>query len=86
MIFGNRRIYFDIDVRIRHNQITRVSKTKFIGVLLDEKLTWKDQINNADTKLSRINGVLYKASHIFRNYRLAYHLSLIVLTCIVLLL
>ena len=56
MIFGSRRINFDIDVRICNNQITRVSKIKSLEI--DDKLTWKDQINN----------VLLYISHFFYTY------------------
>ena len=66
MVFGNRRINCDLDIQIHDDQITRVSKTKFLGVLIDEKLTWKDKINNVKTNLSRITGVMYRASHVLR--------------------
>jgi len=44
--------------------IYTVSKTKFLGVLIDVTLTWKDQFNNVDTNLSRISGVMYTESHV----------------------
>ena len=37
MIFGNRRIICYIIVQICNNQTTSVSKTKFLGVLIDKK-------------------------------------------------
>ena len=64
MISGNRRINFDINVRILNNQIAGISKTKFLGILIDEILTWNDQINNVNTHLSRISGAMYRASHV----------------------
>ena len=64
MIFGNRRINCDMDIQIHNDQITRVSKTKLFGVWIDEKLTWKDQINNVKTNLSRLTGVMPRASHV----------------------
>ena len=73
MVFGNRRINCDLDIQIHiHIQITRVSKIKFLGVLIDEKLTWKDQINNVKTNLSRITGVMYRASHVLGTTSLLY--------------
>ena len=42
MIFATqkRKSYFDID----GNDINEVCKTKFLGVLIDNKLNWKDHI------------------------------------------
>ena len=84
MVFGNHRINYDLDIHIHNHQITRVSKSKFLGVLINKKLTWKDQINNVKTNLSRITGVMYKSCS--RNYKLAYRALLTVLTYTVLLL
>ena len=71
MIFGNRRINSDLDTQfhsgnpaINCDQIIRVIKIKFRGVLINEKLTWKDQINNVKTNMSRITRVMYRASHV----------------------
>ena len=55
---SNCRVNFDIDIKICNNRITRVGKSTFIG------LTWRDQINNVNTDLSRISGVMYGASHV----------------------
>ena len=63
MVFGNRRINCDLDIQIHNHQMSRVSKTKFLGVVTHQKLTWKEQINNVKTNLSRITGVVYRASH-----------------------
>ena len=39
--------------------ITRVRATKFLGVIIDEKLTWKDHISFVRSKLSKTVGILY---------------------------
>ena len=46
------------------NQITRVKKTTFLGIMIDEQLNWKEQIHQVQTGLSRITGVMYRASHV----------------------
>ena len=53
-----------MNIQIHNDQITRVSKTKLLGVLIDENLTWKDQINNVKTNLSRITGLMHRAIHV----------------------
>ena len=46
------------------NDINEVCKTKFIGVLIDNKLNWKDHISYVASKISRGLGMIIKA----RNY------------------
>ena len=37
---------------------------KFLGVLIDEKLSWKDHIANVKSKLSKSTAILYKCSQV----------------------
>ena len=64
MVFGRRKINCDVDIKINSSQITRVNKTKFLGIMIDEQLNWKEQIHQVQTGLSRITGVMYRASHV----------------------
>ena len=45
--------------------ITRVRATKFLGVIIDEKLTWKDHISLVRSKLSKTVGIVYRIRHLF---------------------
>ena len=42
-------------------KIKRVYFTKFLGVMLDENLTWKEHIELIESKMSKNIGILYKA-------------------------
>ena len=42
MIFGNRRITADICVKINKDKISRENSTKCLGVVIDDKLNWKN--------------------------------------------
>jgi hypothetical protein len=71
MIFANKNIS-NIDISIRTNTINRVNKHKFLGVIIDEKLKFSEQINMVASKVSRSLGVLRRIqnlvpSHIIRN-------------------
>ena len=44
--------------------ITRVRATKFLGVIIDEKLTWKDHISFVRSKLAKTVGILYRVIHL----------------------
>ena len=63
MIFKNRhsnRIYDDLNICIDGRKISKVSHTKFLGVLLDESLTWSNHTSNIVNILSKYCGILYR--------------------------
>ena len=45
MIFSKRRNLSPIELKINNITIKRVNETKFLGVIIDDKLTWKSHIN-----------------------------------------
>ena len=52
--------YFN--VRIYNISVPNVISTKFLGVLIDQDLTWKLHINNIISKLASYLGVCYRHS------------------------
>ena len=46
-----------------NTKLERVKQTKFLGVIIDENLTWKNQIDNIAKNISRVIGLLYKLKH-----------------------
>ena len=61
MIFSPKSLRVENNVQISGINIDQVSKTKFLGVIIDSKLTWKDHINFIKTKISKGIGILYRA-------------------------
>ena len=61
MILGNRALKTPL-YKINKDTINRVEATKFLGVLIDDKLTWKRHISLLKSKLSKCCAVMYKAS------------------------
>ena len=53
-------------LEINKNTIERETASKFLGVILDENLTWKAHINTIKNKISKNLGLLYKARHIVK--------------------
>ena len=51
------------NVKINNDKIKRSSSIKFIGVLVDENLTWLDHITLVENKLSKNLGLLHKAKN-----------------------
>ena len=69
MIFKRRRKLVESvpDIYIDANSIHQVSKTKFLGVYIDENLSWHAHINYISGKISRGIGVLKKAKRYLNN-------------------
>ena len=59
MIFTNRP-KTEIDVKLNGTPIERSTCERFLGVLVDEKLSWSDHIKMLASKISRNSGIIYK--------------------------
>jgi len=70
MIFKSTKI--DNDCIKTHNfklsvegfVIDRVHSTKYLGIIIDDMLTWKEHINNLVIKLSSMIGIMYRRSYL----------------------
>ena len=60
MVFKNKKDISECQIHINKFPIERVFVTKFLGVLIDEKLTWKEHINFVITKIKRSMAMLFK--------------------------
>ena len=47
-------------LQIRNQNITSVNNTKFLGVIIDNKLTWLDHITFIKNKISKLIGIIIK--------------------------
>ena len=50
----------DINIKINNCNIAQVCKIKFLGVWMDEQLTWKSHITYISNKISKVIGILRK--------------------------
>ena len=46
---------------INNQEIKRASYTKFLGVVLDENLSWKENLKHTENKIAKSIGLMYKA-------------------------
>ena len=62
-------------LNINNSEIERPECLKFLGVLLDQNLCWKEHIKYIESKIAKTTGVLYKAKpYIDKPFRLSlYH-------------
>ena len=66
MIFRKRKKYnLDIKLAIDGEPINEVAKTKFLGILIDNKSKWKQHIAYVSGRISRGIGVIIKARQYF---------------------
>ncbi len=63
ILFGNRKNIDNVCISMNNIIITGVRATKFLGVIIDEKLTWKDHISLVRSKLAKTVGILYRVRH-----------------------
>ena len=56
-----------ISLQIDGEAIPEVNKSKFLGVIIDNKLSWKDNISFVCRKVVRGIGVIIKARKVLRN-------------------
>ena len=56
-------IITDINLSINNEQLKIVKMAKYLGVLIDDKLNWNEQINAINLKLAKGIGLLSKIRH-----------------------
>ena len=59
----NKPLQQNITLIINKNAITEKDHVKYLGVIIDSTLTWKNHINNVSSKISKSIGLLYKIRH-----------------------
>ncbi|KAK3925041.1 Beta-glucosidase 31 [Frankliniella fusca] len=66
MIFTkpSQRNNIDLELKINNEKILRVSSTKFLGLIIDETLCWKQHITSIMKKIGSIGGVVFRLRNI----------------------
>ena len=64
MFFGHKPYSITPQISIDGMLLKQVSSTKFLGVIIDAHLTWKDQISSVSNKISRGIGALNRVKYI----------------------
>ena len=62
ILFSGKKEVNHVSIKINNENIERVYSTKFLGVIIDNKLSWKDHINKVKAKLSKCISILYKCN------------------------
>ena len=65
MLFTRKRSdVHDIGIEINNITISRVKNVKLLGVILDEKMSWKDHINYTSKNISKCIAIMFKLKNI----------------------
>ena len=66
MVFETKRKKLDqaFEIKINDQQIEKVQCTKFLGLHIDDELSWRKHIEQISTKISKMTGIMAKARHV----------------------
>ena len=64
IIFSNYTISDNVLIKIRDVPISRVHSTKFLGIIIDDRLTFSKHVDNVCSKISKSIGIMYRLSSI----------------------
>ena len=75
IFFKHPRIIPKLNIWANGNQIDEVQEFNFLGITIDQNITWTPHIRKISIKISRVIGVLRKLKHIFPQHilRLIYN-------------
>ena len=65
-----------LNLTITGNPIEQVNEFIFLGITLDQNITWKPHITKMAIKIARVIGVLHKLKHIFPQHDITNNLQL----------
>ena len=59
--YMNHKVKEEFIIKIGDKMIQRVFKTKFLGVIIDDKLNWKEHIKYISANLSKTIAIMFKS-------------------------
>ena len=77
MVFTKRRDNRNVNIKIENQNIEQVCKAKFLGIIIDEQLNWKEHILYISNKISKAIGVMVKARSLGKRALLSLYYSMI---------
>ena len=65
MFFKHPKTLPKLNITANDNLIGQVSEFNFLGITIDENITWNPHIGNTSIKIARVIGILRKLKRIF---------------------
>ena len=63
MVISNKKTPETLNIRLRNNNLSKATELKFLGVHIDQKLTFKFHIDLMTRKVSQSIGAIYRISY-----------------------
>ena len=67
IFFKHPKFIHRLNLKIAGNTIEQVAEFNFLGINIDQNITWKSHVTKTAIKFSRVIGVLNKFKHIFHS-------------------
>lgn len=64
MLFGNKKADMPVQISIDNTIIERVKENLFLGIMIDEKISWKPHISYLRKKVAKCIGVMKRSCHV----------------------
>ena len=64
ILFGKKKVNIQVKLEIDGVEIEQVKDNKFLGVIIDDQLSWKAHIKHVQNKVSRSTAVINKVKHV----------------------
>ena len=65
MLFTNKRVERKITIKANNTNLEQKAECKFLGVIVDENITWKSHINHISSKISKSLAILRLLKYTF---------------------
>ena len=75
VFFKHPKTISKLNLTINNNPIEQVTEFSFLGITIDQNVTWNAHITKSSIKIPRVLGILHKLKHSFpqRILRLIYN-------------
>ena len=65
IFFKHQKVIHRLNLKIAGNTIEQVAEFNYLGINIDQNITWKSNVTKTAIKIWRVIGVLNKRKHIF---------------------
>ena len=63
LIISPKKVIKTINLSINNKKLKQENYTKYLGIIIDEQLNWKQHIKQVNIKISKGIGIIYKLRH-----------------------
>ena len=61
---SKKQLDYDLKIKLNGKRLYETDSLKYLGIQIDKRLTWKQQINQVALKLNKVNAMLSKLRHV----------------------